>query len=94
MRSARAAMIEPLPLMMPVTVPNALAFPLIVGCSDKSAATADVMMLFGPPTRHPMIPSRISRAGAGRESPKKAKKVSSTMRAAMNVAITHARRPP
>ena len=87
-------MIEPLPFIIPVTVPRALAFPLMVGCSDKSAATAEVMMLLGPPTRHPITPRRINRAGADKDSPNIAKKVRSTMDADMKVAITQARRPP
>ena len=87
-------MIEPLPFIIPVTVPRALAFPLIVGCSDKSAATAEVIILFGPPTRQPITPSRIKRVDADRDSPNIAKKVSKTMDADIKVAITQARRPP
>ena len=35
----RAAVIEPDPFMMPVTVPKDLLLPDIEGCSDKSTAT-------------------------------------------------------
>ena len=60
----KAAVIEPEPLMMPVTVPSERVLPPIDGCSARSAATAEVMMLLGPPTRMPMMPrSRRSKAG-------------------------------
>ena len=45
----KAAVIEPEPLMMPVTVPSERVLPPIDGCSARSAATALVMMLLGPP---------------------------------------------
>ena len=41
------AVMEPVPLMRPVTVPRDLLFPRTDGCDAKSAATADVMMLLG-----------------------------------------------
>lgn len=42
-----------------------LLLPLIDGSSAKSAATADVIMLFGPPTRHPMNARRRRRMVTG-----------------------------
>lgn len=41
------AVIEPHPLISPVTVPRDLVLPRTEGCDAKSAATAEVMMLFG-----------------------------------------------
>ena len=41
------AVMEPVPLIRPVTVPSDLLFPRTDGCEAKSAATADVMMLLG-----------------------------------------------
>ena len=41
------AVIEPHPLISPVTVPRDLLFPWTLGWLDKSAATAEVMMLLG-----------------------------------------------
>ena len=41
------AVILPVPLIKPVTVPNDLLFPWTDGCEAKSAATADVMILLG-----------------------------------------------
>ena len=41
------AVIEPHPLISPVTVPRDLVDPLTEGCDAKSAATAEVMMLLG-----------------------------------------------
>ena len=38
---------EPHPLIRPVTVPRDLLLPRTEGCEDKSAATAEVMMLLG-----------------------------------------------
>ena len=46
-KSPIEAVIEPHPLMRPVTVPRDLALPRTEGCEAKSAATADVMILFG-----------------------------------------------
>jgi hypothetical protein len=42
-----------------------LLLPLIDGSSARSAATADVMMLFGPPTKQPMKARRSSRIVTG-----------------------------
>merc|ERR1719305_470808 len=52
--TAMAATNDPEPLMRPTTVPRADFDPLMDGCSARSAATADVTMLFGPPMRIPM----------------------------------------
>ena len=41
----------------PVTVPSERVLPPMEGCSARSAATAEVIMLLGPPTRMPMTPS-------------------------------------
>lgn len=41
------AVILPVPLIKPVTVPNDLLLPRTDGCEAKSAATADVIMLLG-----------------------------------------------
>jgi hypothetical protein len=41
------AVIEPHPLISPVTVPRDLVLPRTVGCDAKSAATAEVMILLG-----------------------------------------------
>jgi hypothetical protein len=41
------AVILPVPLIKPVTVPNDLLFPWTDGCEAKSAATADVIILLG-----------------------------------------------
>ena len=41
------AVIDPHPLMRPVTVPRDLLLPRTDGCDAKSAATAEVMILFG-----------------------------------------------
>lgn len=41
------AVMEPHPLMSPVTVPRDLVDPLTEGWDAKSAATAEVMILFG-----------------------------------------------
>jgi hypothetical protein len=41
------AVIDPHPLINPVTVPKDLLLPRTLGCEAKSAATADVMMLLG-----------------------------------------------
>ena len=41
------ATIEPVPLIRPVTVPSDLLLPLTDGWDARSAATADVMILFG-----------------------------------------------
>ena len=41
------AVIEPQPLIRPVTVPRDLLFPRTEGWDERSAATADVMMLLG-----------------------------------------------
>ena len=46
-KSPIEAVIEPHPLISPVTVPRDLLFPWTLGWLDKSAATAEVMMLFG-----------------------------------------------
>ena len=54
-----------LPLMMPVTVPRLLLLPLMDGSSARSAATADVMMLLGPPTKHPMKAKSMSKTVTG-----------------------------
>jgi hypothetical protein len=42
-----------------------LLLPLIDGSSARSAATADVMMLLGPPTKQPMKARRRSRIVTG-----------------------------
>jgi hypothetical protein len=52
------------------------------------------MMLLGPPTRQPMMPSMNNMAGAGSDSANTAKNDSMTTRAPIKVAITQARRPP
>ena len=44
-----ALMALPVPLIRPVTVPSDLELPRTVGWDARSAATADVMMLLGPP---------------------------------------------
>ncbi len=41
------AVMEPQPLISPVTVPRDLLLPRTDGCEAKSAATAEVMMLLG-----------------------------------------------
>lgn len=41
------AVILPVPLIKPVTVPKDLLLPRTDGCEAKSAATADVMILLG-----------------------------------------------
>jgi hypothetical protein len=41
------AVMLPVPLIKPVTVPNDLLFPWTDGCEAKSAATADVIILLG-----------------------------------------------
>lgn len=41
------AVIDPHPLMSPVTVPSDLLLPRTEGCDAKSAATAEVIILFG-----------------------------------------------
>lgn len=46
-RSPTDAVIEPHPLISPVTVPRDLLLPLTEGWDARSAATAEVMILFG-----------------------------------------------
>ena len=41
------SVMEPVPLISPVTVPNDLLLPRTEGWDAKSAATAEVMMLLG-----------------------------------------------
>lgn len=41
------AVMDPHPLIKPVTVPRDLLLPRTLGCADKSAATAEVMILLG-----------------------------------------------
>jgi hypothetical protein len=41
------AVMDPQPLISPVTVPSDLLLPRTEGCEAKSAATADVIILFG-----------------------------------------------
>jgi hypothetical protein len=41
------AVIDPVPLIKPVTVPRLLVLPRTDGWDARSAATADVIMLFG-----------------------------------------------
>ena len=41
------AVMAPVPLMRPVTVPSDLVFPRTDGCAAKSAATAEVIILLG-----------------------------------------------
>ena len=83
-----AAVIEPEPLMIPVTVPRALLEPPVD--SARSAETAEVMMLLGPPTKHPMNMSRIRSNTVGRVSMYSASTHSRGMRMPMKVAITRA----
>ena len=45
----KAAVMEPVPLMIAVTVPSERVLPPIEGCSARSAATAEVMMLLDHP---------------------------------------------
>ena len=54
-----------IPLMMPVTVPRLLLLPLMDGSSARSAATAEVMMLLGPPTKQPMKAKSMSKMVTG-----------------------------
>ena len=51
--------------MMPVTVPRLLLLPLMDGSSAKSAATAEVMMLLGPPTKQPIKAKSMSNTVTG-----------------------------
>ena len=44
---------------------STLLLPLIDGSSAKSAATAEVIMLFGPPTKQPMNARRRRRMVTG-----------------------------
>ena len=55
-RRPMEAVIAPHPLIRPVTVPSDLLFPRTDGCDARSAATAEVMMLFG-------LSRRIEREG-------------------------------
>ena len=58
--SPNDAIMLPIPLMRPVSELRACALPRTAGCSDSSVAMADVMMLFGPPTKHPMKHTRTA----------------------------------
>ena len=90
---------DPKPLMIPVTVIKSL-LPLMDGCSDRSTATAEVMMLMGPPMRHPMTTSMNNSKGVGSvfngasSVPNSAKRSRKGMRVMVKVAMTHALRPP
>jgi len=46
-KSPTEAVIDPQPLIRPVTVPRDLLLPRTLGWLDKSAATAEVMILLG-----------------------------------------------
>jgi hypothetical protein len=46
-RRPMEAVIDPVPLIKPVTVPRLLVLPRTDGWDARSAATADVIMLFG-----------------------------------------------
>ena len=92
--SARSLAHLPDPLMIPVTVPRALLFPLMLGWEARSAATALVIILLGPPTRRPIKPSRGRRTPTGRVSELVAKTYKQGTKTVMKVPITQARRPP
>mmetsp|Transcript_45066 Transcript_45066/g.105273 ORF Transcript_45066/g.105273 Transcript_45066/m.105273 type:complete len:212 (-) Transcript_45066:124-759(-) len=91
--SPKAAVIEPEPLMMPVTVESERVLPPMDGCSARSAATAEVMMLLGPPTKMPMTPRSARSSIGGIESENMANTHSRGARSSMKVAMTQARRP-
>merc|ERR1719409_760861 len=89
-----AATNEPEPLMRPTTVPKADLEPLMDGCSAKSAATADVTMLFGPPIRMPMQASMTINVNVFNVSANKAMIISKGHRMSKNTTMTQPRRPP
>ena len=84
----------PLPLMMPVMVPRDLLLPAMLGCSLKSAATAEVKMLLGPPMRIPMQQRMTIIAHMGSPSLVTAKSQRRGTRRHWKQAMTQARRPP
>lgn len=62
-----AAVTDPLPLIIPVIVPRHALPPkrLTVGSSAKSAETAEVMMLLGPPINIPISANNVNRSQTG-----------------------------
>lgn len=53
-----AEVMEPQPLISPVIVPRALLLPWTEGCEARSAATAEVMILFGLPYHYQKGPTQ------------------------------------
>merc|ERR1719409_1215574 len=89
-----AATNEPEPLMRPTTVPKADLEPLMDGCSAKSAATADVTMLFGPPIRMPMQASMTINVKVFSVSANNAMIINNGHKISKNTTMTQPRRPP
>lgn len=89
-----AATKEPEPLIRPTTVPRACVLPAIEGCSARSAATADVTMLLGPPMRIPIAARMTMRRAVLRVSAKRAMTMSSGQRMIRKTTTTQPRRPP
>merc|ERR550537_2134988 len=83
-----AATNDPEPLMRPTTVPKADFDPRMDGCSAKSAATADVTMLFGPPIRMPMQASMTINVNVFNVSANKAMIISKGHRMSKNTTMT------
>merc|ERR1719222_1402090 len=89
-----AATNDPEPLMRPTTVPKADLLPLMDGCSARSAATADVTMLFGPPMRMPMQASMTINVNVFSVSANNAMIINNGHKISKNTTMTHPLRPP
>jgi hypothetical protein len=80
------AKIDPRPLISLVTVPRAFEFPDIEGCSEISTATADVIILLGPPTSKPIKAKAVSNNGVAQELERTEKNTRKGIRNPMNTA--------
>merc|ERR1719409_478433 len=89
-----AATNDPEPLMRPTTVPKADFDPLMDGCSARSAATALVTMLFGPPIRMPMQASMTINVKVFSVSANSAMIINNGHKISKNTTMTQPRRPP
>jgi hypothetical protein len=94
-RRPRLAMIDPNPFMKPVTVIRS-DLPPIEACSARSTATAVVMILIGPPIRHPMTPNATNSTDEGNAdiTSRWAKIARNGSSIAVNMTITQALLPP
>merc|ERR1719409_22624 len=89
-----AATKDPEPLMRPTTVPRADFDPRMDGCSARSAATALVTMLFGPPMRIPIQANMTINVKVFSVSANNAMIISNGHKISKNTTMTQPRRPP